>query len=52
MVISTSNLLDRIQVEKILAHGANQTVAGHNISVERFEKIAKPQENGQSTVPR
>lgn len=38
-------------MEKILAHGANQTVAGHNISVERFEKIAKPQENVQSTVP-
>eukprot|EP00438_Fugacium_kawagutii_P035421 Skav202011 [mRNA] locus=scaffold1829:159235:169915:- [translate_table: standard] len=37
-------------VEKILAHGANQTVAGHNISVERFEKIAKPQETGQSTA--
>eukprot|EP00434_Breviolum_minutum_P024609 symbB.v1.2.021732.t1/scaffold1896.1/size96813/3 len=37
-------------VEKILAHGANQTVAGHNISVERFEKIAKPQENVQSTA--
>lgn len=37
-------------VENILAVGANQFVRGYNISVERFEKIAKPQDAGQSTA--
>ncbi|CAE6957888.1 unnamed protein product [Symbiodinium sp. CCMP2592] len=35
-------------VEKILAVGTNQKVAGHMISVEPFERIAKPQDAGQS----
>ncbi|CAE6971399.1 unnamed protein product [Symbiodinium natans] len=35
-------------VEKILEVGTTQKVAGHMISVEPFERIAKPQDPGQS----
>jgi len=37
-------------VEKVLAVGTHQTVAGHKISVERFERIAKPEDAGQSVA--